>query len=186
MYSLWSGDTAHQRRPDPAHHLQRVLADGSWQGGDARPRPRPPQGVQLTKHSDDGFQRTRLMGHFRTVTLMGTTLTPTPAQHLASPAPPSGEKKSVFYFVLKRRGFGRQLNWPASQSAAFCGREILLTLQKSASTWPWRRANSFFAKKYFNPCYRFGHSLLPSTIERWSKTHRWDTRSVIRQQLLHK
>ena len=53
-------------------------------------------------------------------------------------------KKSVFYFVLKRRGFGRQLNWPASQSAAFCGREILLTLQKSASTWPpWRRANSF-------------------------------------------
>ena len=95
-------------------------------------------------------------------------------------------KKSVFYFVLKRRGFGRQLNWPASQSVAFCGREILLTLQKSASTWPWRRANSFFAKKYFNPCYRFGHSLLPSTIERWSKTHRWDTRSVIRQQLLHK
>ena len=99
-------------------------------------------------------------------------------------------KKISFFprrnFVLKRRGFGRQLNWPASQSAAFCGREILLTLQKSASTWPWRRANSFFAKKYFNPCYRFGHSLLPSTIERWSKTHRWDTRSVIRQQLLHK
>ena len=32
--------------------------------------------------------------------------------------------------MLKRGGFGRQLNWPASQSVAFCGREILLTLQK--------------------------------------------------------
>ena len=39
-----SGDAAHQRRPDPAHHLQRVPADGSRQGGDARPRPRPPEG----------------------------------------------------------------------------------------------------------------------------------------------
>ena len=42
-----SGDTAHQRGPDPAHHLQRVLSDGSRQGGDARPRPRPPQGEQI-------------------------------------------------------------------------------------------------------------------------------------------
>ena len=43
---MLSGDTAHQRGPDPAHHLQRVLSDGSRQGGDARPRPRPPQGEQ--------------------------------------------------------------------------------------------------------------------------------------------
>lgn len=41
---MQTGDQAHQRRPDPAHHLQRVPADGSRQGGDARPRPRPPQG----------------------------------------------------------------------------------------------------------------------------------------------
>ena len=42
------------------------------------------------------------MGHFRTVTLMGTTLTPTPAQHLASPAPPSGEKNQFFFLEEKR------------------------------------------------------------------------------------
>ena len=72
---------------------------------------------------------------FRTVTLTGTTLTPTRAQPLASPAPPSGEK-NLFSFLCRRGGgcsWGRQLNWPASQSVAFYGREI-----------------SFMAEKYFH------------------------------------
>ena len=60
-----SGDTAHQRRSDPAHHVQRVPADGSRQGGDARPRPRTPQGddpldqylgrMGLTRSFQDGY-----------------------------------------------------------------------------------------------------------------------------------
>ena len=67
---------------------------------------------------------------FRTVTLTGTTLTPTRAQPLASPAPPSGGKIFSLFCEVAR---GRQLNWPASQSVAFYGREI-----------------SFMAEKYFH------------------------------------
>ena len=135
---MLSGDKAHQRRLDPAHHLQRVPAHGSRQGGDARPRPRTPQGDPLSQYQD----RILLTRYFRTVTLMGTTRTPTPAQPLASPAPPSGEK--IFSLLCRRGGgcsWGRQLNWPASQSVAFYGREIF--------SWPRNIAN--FAKITITP-----------------------------------
>ena len=76
---------------------------------------------------------------FRTVTLTGTTRTPTRAQPLASPAPRSGGKISSRSF---KGAPGRHLNWPASQRLSFYGREIfswhygkeiLQTVQKSPS-----------------------------------------------------
>ena len=76
-----------------------------------------------------------LTTYCRTVTLTVTTRTPTPALHLGSPAPPSGGKISFL-----RRCTGRHMNWRRVKSMAFYDREMLRTLQKLPSSWPWRWA----------------------------------------------
>ena len=110
---IFLGDSPHQRGPDPAHHLQRVLADGARQGGDARPRPRPPQGdCPPLCHTISFFLH--LTTYCRTVTLTVTTRTPTPALHLDSPAPPSGGK-----ILFSQKVHGSTLELAASQKHRF-------------------------------------------------------------------
>ena len=85
---------------------------------------------------------------FRTVTLTGTTRTPTPAQPLASPAPPSGGK-------ICKGAPGRHLNWPASQRLAFYGREI----------FSWLR-NIFTAEKYCKLYKSRHHTVKMSRVQK--------------------
>ena len=62
-------------------------------------------------------------------------------------------KKSVFFprrnFVLKRRGFGRQLNWPASQSVAFLWPRNIVNFAKVGINMTVKTSKFFFCQKIF-------------------------------------